>query len=81
MTATVTEKMQVVLPLDVCAELGIKPGVRLDFRAHEGRLEAVKVSSDEDGSALAGIFSAERNAEELTIQKGVTCEVPDDFPR
>jgi bifunctional DNA-binding transcriptional regulator/antitoxin component of YhaV-PrlF toxin-antitoxin module len=69
MTAKVTEQMQVALPLDVCAELGIKPGVCLAFRAHEGRLEAVKVSSQ-----------SERDAEEMAIQKGCSTEVPDDFP-
>jgi len=72
MTATVTEQLQVSLPLEVCAELGIKPGVRLDFRARDGKLEAVKV---------AEVYNAERDAEELVIQKGCSIEVPEDFPR
>lgn len=79
MTATVTEQMQVALPLDICAELGIEPGVRLDFRAREGKLEAVKVSPEEDRASpprLAEIYTPERDAEEIVIQKGCSCEVP-----
>jgi bifunctional DNA-binding transcriptional regulator/antitoxin component of YhaV-PrlF toxin-antitoxin module len=79
MTAKVTEEMQVSLPLDVCAELGIKPGVCLDFRAHEGKLEAVKVSSEGEGILSQDI--AARDAEEMAIQKGCSTEVPEDFPR
>jgi bifunctional DNA-binding transcriptional regulator/antitoxin component of YhaV-PrlF toxin-antitoxin module len=71
MTAKVTDQMQVSLPPDLCAQLGIKPGVYLDFSAREGKLEAVKVSP----------HAAERDAEELAIQKGCTIEVPEDFPR
>ena len=84
MTATVTEQMQVALPLDICAELGIKPGVQLDFRAREGKLEAVKVLPEEDHTSclsLAEIYTPERDAEEIAIQKGCSCEVPEDFPK
>ena len=77
MTATVADNLQVVLPLDVCAELGIRPGVRLDFRAHDGRLEAVKVPDND----FASIYTPERDAEEAAIQKVCSCEVPDDFPQ
>jgi bifunctional DNA-binding transcriptional regulator/antitoxin component of YhaV-PrlF toxin-antitoxin module len=79
MTAKVTEQMQVSLPLDVCAELGIKPGVYLDFRAHEGKLEAVKVSSE--GERILPQDVGERDAEEMAIQRGCSTEVPEDFPR
>jgi bifunctional DNA-binding transcriptional regulator/antitoxin component of YhaV-PrlF toxin-antitoxin module len=75
MTATVTELMQVALPPDVCAELGIKPGARLDFRAHDGKLEAIKVPG------LNEIYTAERDAEEMVIQKGCSCMVLENFPR
>jgi bifunctional DNA-binding transcriptional regulator/antitoxin component of YhaV-PrlF toxin-antitoxin module len=75
MTSTVSEHMQVSLPAEVCAELGITPGVRLDFRANHGKLEAIKVPS------LGEIYTPERNAEELIIQKGCSLEVPDDFPQ
>jgi hypothetical protein len=30
---------------------------------------------------LADIYTAEQNAEEIAIQKGGSCEVPEDFPR
>ena len=76
--------MQVALPLDVCAELGIKPGVRLDFRAREGKLEGVKVLPEEDRASspnLAEIYTPERDAEEIAIQKSCSCEVPEDFPK
>jgi hypothetical protein len=73
--ATVSDELKVELPADICAELGIGPGVQLQFRAREGKLEAVKIST------LAEIYTPERNAEELTIQKGTSCEVPEDFPR
>jgi AbrB family looped-hinge helix DNA binding protein len=81
MIATVTKKRQVVLPAQVCEQLGIRPGARLDFRAKKGKLEAVKLP---DGSNsvrrdLKRIYTARRNAEELIIQKGCSCEVPDDF--
>ena len=78
MTAKVTEQMQVSLPLDVCAELGIKPGVCLDFRAREGKLEAVKVLFEGERSSQE---ISDRDAEEMAIQKGCSTEVPDDFPR
>ena len=83
-TATVTKKLQVLLPAEVCQELGIKPGVRLDFRANKGKLEAVKLPSLETNStkrSLKHLYTAERNAEELVIQKGCSCEVPEDFPK
>ena len=72
MTATVMDQLQVALPLEVCAELGITPGAQLDFRANNGKLEAIMI---------ADIYTPERNAEELIIQSGCSTEVPDDFPR
>lgn len=84
MTATVTEQMQVALPLDICAELGIKPGACLDFRARDGKLEGVRVLPEEDhvfAPSLLGIYTPERDAEEIAIQKGCSCEVPEDFPQ
>jgi bifunctional DNA-binding transcriptional regulator/antitoxin component of YhaV-PrlF toxin-antitoxin module len=84
MIATVTKTRQVRLPADVCDELGITPGARLDFRARKGKLEAVKVSR-RAAATVAGstkhLYTEERNAEELAIQKGCSCEVPEDFPR
>jgi len=77
MTATVADNLQVALPLDVCAELGIQPGVKLDFRARNGRLEAVKIPENN----FASIYTPERDAEEAVIQKACSCEVPDDFPQ
>lgn len=82
-TATVTDKMQVALPPEICAELGIEPGVQLSFRSREGRLEAVKIPPGGEVAgrpALAEVYTSERNAEELAIQKGCSCAVPDDFP-
>jgi AbrB family looped-hinge helix DNA binding protein len=82
MTATVTDKMQVALPLEICAELGIEPGARLDFVVREGKIEATKVVPDAASDAgLASIYTRERNEEELAIQRGCSIEVPDDFPR
>jgi bifunctional DNA-binding transcriptional regulator/antitoxin component of YhaV-PrlF toxin-antitoxin module len=83
-TATVTEQMQVALPLEICAALGIEPGVELDFRVREGKIEAVKVSSESKASAtfaLGATYIPERDTEELIIQSGCSCEVPEDFPR
>ena len=84
MIATVTKKRQVILPARVCEELGIKPGVRLDFRAKKGKLEAVKLPNRVGRSpkrSLRSLYTRERNEEELVIQKGCSCEVPADFPR
>ena len=84
MIATVTRKRQVVLPADICEQLGIKPGVRLDFHARNGKLEAVKVPPADPGTlegSLERLYTPERNTEELAIQKGCSCEVPEDFPK
>ena len=84
MIATVTKKRQVVLPAEVCEELGIRPGVRLDFRAKKGKLEAVKLPAGRVNSSkrsLRHLYTARRNAEELVIQKGCSCDVPEDFPK
>ena len=84
MIATVTKKRQVVLPADVCDELGITPGARLDFRAKKGKLEAIKLPprfSNSSKRSLRNVYTRERNEEELVIQKGCSCEVPDDFPQ
>lgn len=84
MIATVTRKRQVVLPPEICEQLGITPGVRLDLRARNGKLEAVKLppanASVPEGS-LQRLFTPERNAEELVLQKGCSCAVPADFPK
>src|SRR5437868_917134 len=82
--ATVTKKRQVVLPAEVCQALGIKAGVRLDFRARKGKLEAVKISTRRPANSrrsLKSLYSSERNSEELIIQTGCSCEVPEDFPK
>jgi bifunctional DNA-binding transcriptional regulator/antitoxin component of YhaV-PrlF toxin-antitoxin module len=76
MTATVSDQMQVTLPREVCLELGIAPGVSLDFQARDGKLEATKVTD-----SFTQIYTAERNAEEMVIQKGCSVEVPEDFPK
>ena len=84
MIATVTKKRQVILPAEVCEELGIRPGVRLDFRAKKGKLEAVKLPAGRVNSSkrsLRHLYTARRNAEELVIQKGCSCDVPEDFPK
>ena len=84
MIATVTKRRQVILPAEVCEELGIKPGARLDFRAKRGKLEAVKLPGRMTKSSernLRSVYTRQRNAEELAIQKGCSCEVPDDFPQ
>ena len=84
MTATVTQQLEVALPADICEELGIEPGARLDFSAKNGKLEAVKLpplAATSSERSLSHLYSDERNAEELIIQKGCSCEVPDDFPR
>jgi hypothetical protein len=77
------QKTSVALPADICAELGIKPGVQLDFRARKGKLEAVKVKRRQSTSPkrnLKALYSAKRNAEERIIQRACSCEVPEDFP-
>ncbi len=78
MTATVSNKRQVVLPAEVCAELGIEPGVRLEFGANEGKLQAVKRPVMVRRS-LKHLYTPERIAEESIIEKGCSCEVPNDF--
>lgn len=72
MTATVSDQFQVSLPPEICAQLGIIPGAKLDFRAHDGKLEAVMIGD---------IYTAERIAEEAVIQKGCSTKVPGDFPQ
>ena len=50
----------------------------------KGKLEAVKVPprfSNSSKRSLRKIYTRERNEEELAIQKGCSCEVPDDFPQ
>jgi len=82
--ATVTKKRQVVLPAQICDQLGITSGARLDFRVRRGKLEAVKLPPDEHVAppgSLTHLYTHERNAEELAIQKGCTCAAPDDFPQ
>ena len=82
MIATVTRKRQVILPAEICERLGIRPGVRLDFRARNGKLEAVKLPSADPGAAegsLRHLYTPERNREERAIQKGCSCEVSEDF--
>jgi len=84
MIATVTKKRQVVLPAEVCEQLGITPGVRLDFRARKGKLEGVKVSPVRANSSkqhAKSLYTPRRNVEESIIQQGCSCEVPDDFPQ
>ena len=83
MIATVTKKGQVILPPEICAQLGLGPGVRLDFSARDGKLEAVKVPPADPGApegSLKQLYTADRNAEELTIQKGCSTDLPADFP-
>jgi bifunctional DNA-binding transcriptional regulator/antitoxin component of YhaV-PrlF toxin-antitoxin module len=79
----VTKKRLVALPPEICAQLGIEPGVRLDFRARKGKLEAIKLPPLAPGVSagrLKSLYTAERNAEELVVQQGCSCEVPADFP-
>ena len=84
MIATVNEQRQISLPESICTQLGIAPGAQLDLSVHAGKLEAVKVQSG-DGDASIGslrhLYTSERDAEELTIQKACSLDVPDDFPR
>jgi len=72
------------LPAEICEKLGIRPGVRLDFRARNGKLEAVKLPPADPGApegSLRHLYTTERNTGELAIQKGCSCEVPEDFPQ
>ncbi|MBI2927359.1 MAG: AbrB/MazE/SpoVT family DNA-binding domain-containing protein [Verrucomicrobia bacterium] len=79
-----TKKRQVILPAEICEALGITPGARLEFRARNGKLEAVKLPPVDSGApvgSLKHLYTPERNAEELALQQGCSCEVPEDFPK
>jgi AbrB family looped-hinge helix DNA binding protein len=61
MTATVTAKGQVTLPVEVRRRLGLKPGSKLEFVVIDGdRLEAIPVS--ETVSSLKGMVPKPRKA-------------------
>jgi len=55
-----------------------------DFHARNGKLVAVTLAPADPGApgaSLRHLYTPERNAEELAIQKGCSCEVPEDFPQ
>jgi antitoxin PrlF len=61
MTATVTAKGQVTLPVEVRRRLGLKPGSKLEFIViDDDRLEAIPVS--ETVSSLKGMVPKPRKA-------------------
>jgi AbrB family looped-hinge helix DNA binding protein len=61
MTATVTAKGQVTLPVEVRRRLGLKPGSKLEFVVIDGdRLEAIPVS--DTVSSLKGMVPKPRRA-------------------
>ncbi len=65
MTATVTAKGQVTLPVEVRRRLGLKPGSKLEFIViDDDRLEAIPVS--ETVSSLKGMVPKPRKALSLT---------------
>ena len=65
MTATVTAKGQVTLPVEVRRRLGLKPGSKLEFIViDDGRLEAIPIS--ETVSSLKGMVPRPRKALSLS---------------
>jgi antitoxin PrlF len=65
MTATVTAKGQVTLPVEVRRRLGLRPGSKLEFIViDDDRLEAIPVS--ETVSSLKGMVPKPRKALSLT---------------
>ena len=83
MVVTVSKERQVSLPLEICEQLDIQPGARLDVRVGQGKLEIVKLSPRDPGAPVGSLkasYTPERNAEELIIQQGCSCQVPDEFP-
>ena len=70
-----------ILPPEICEQLGLTLGVRLDFSARDGKLQAVKVPPVDSGApegSLKALYTVERNTEELAIQEGCSIEVPAD---
>jgi AbrB family looped-hinge helix DNA binding protein len=71
MTATVTAKGQVTLPVEVRRRLGIRPGIKLEFIViDDERMEVISVS--ETVSSLKGMLPKPKKTLSLTdIDKAI----------
>lgn len=68
MHTVVSEKGQVTIPKALRDRLGIRPGVVLDFRIEEGRLVAVKVTSQDPVDRVYGTLQLDRGTDELMTE-------------
>jgi hypothetical protein len=83
MTSKVTEEVQVALPLDVCAELGIGPPFGSLSVSKKVSSKPVKVLTAEDADSvpsLAELYTPERDAEEMVIQQAYSSDRATRFP-
>lgn len=64
MNSTVSEKGQVTIPKRLRDRLGIRPGQRLEWRAEEGRLVAVKARGRDPIDEVYGILPLGRSTDE-----------------
>jgi antitoxin PrlF len=65
MKATVSEKGQVTVPKPLRDRLDIRPGDELDFTAEDGRLVALKATSEDSIDAVYGSVALGRGTDEI----------------
>jgi AbrB family looped-hinge helix DNA binding protein len=65
MKSVVSEKGQVTIPKQLRDQLGIGPGVVLEFREEAGTLVASKVSGEDAVASVYGILDVGRPVDEL----------------
>jgi AbrB family looped-hinge helix DNA binding protein len=65
MKSVVSEKGQVTIPKQLRDQLGIGPGVVLEFREDAGTLVASKVSGEDAVASVYGILDVGRPVDEL----------------
>jgi AbrB family looped-hinge helix DNA binding protein len=65
MKSVVSEKGQVTIPKRLRDQLGIGPGVVLEFREEAGTLVASKVSGEDAVASVYGILDVGRPVDEL----------------
>ena len=71
MKAVVSEKGQVTIPKPIREQLGLRPGISIEFRAEEGRLVGRKVEPPQDPVlAVTGIIKALDVDQYLTETRG-----------
>lgn len=68
MLTTVSEKGQVTIPKALRDQLGIRPGVVLDFRIEGGRLVAVKETPQDPLDRVYGILQLDGGTDQAMAQ-------------